>query len=373
MADFSGLYHGSGVRYHLRLTSPGGRGNVQYLWTPTVEGRPYAYYRRARRVIRIRASDGTPLLPSEPGFQKAYAAIHATFDPAHQRPTKAGPAPRSLSALILSYRQNEHWRELSPTTQRAYLRRFDMLEKAYGDASVPALDRVRVLAVQKHFQMNRGVYTPSRANEAMRALTILIEHSINIGWRTDNPVKAKALRTGDGHKMWTASDFAQFMVCEQIGDELKRTVVTAYYTGLRLGDLIALPRSARKNGVIVWTTQKTGAKVYIPEQPELTRWLDTAPVSDAATLLTGPGGRPWNRNTLIHNMRLATRLAGLPKLTMHGLRKGFVSRLAEAGSSDAEISALVPHSGAMTRMYRAQADQRILAARGMARLRDRSG
>src|ERR1700691_1078805 len=70
-SDFNGLYHGSMSPYHWRLTSPSGRGNMQYLWTPTVDGRPYAYYRRARRVIRIRASDGTPLLPSEPGFQAA--------------------------------------------------------------------------------------------------------------------------------------------------------------------------------------------------------------------------------------------------------------------------------------------------------------
>jgi hypothetical protein len=65
-------------------------------------------------------------------------------------------------------------------------------------------------------------------------------------------------------------------------------------------------------------------------------------------------------------IKRAVARAGLPPgLSCHGLRKLFVANLAEAGCTDAEFGGLVPHSARMTAFY---ANQRVLAAAGMAKL-----
>jgi enterobacteria phage integrase len=337
------------------------------LWSPTIDGKQYAYIRanRAAKAIRITTADGSHPLPGDPAFVEAYQRALAVA------PTeRATPHRRSLSALIASYKRDcEHWPDLSPVTQRAYLRRFDVLEAAFGGDLVNTIDRVRVLAMRKHFVTHKGRRVPSRGNEAVKALGVLLLHAYNIGWVKENPAMGvDKLRTGGGYRMWTAADFATFMAHPGINEALKRAVVLAYYSGLRISDLVALPRTARQDGVIRGTTQKTGARFYVPEHPELTRWLDSAPDSDAKTLLQTPTGRPWTKDHLEHSLAKATRLAGLDGLSCHGLRMALTSRLAEAGASEAQIGAVIPHSAAMTAFYRRQADQTALASNAMAKL-----
>ena len=48
---------------------------LPYLWTPTINGHRYAYFRpRGGKPIRIRAADGSYPLPGDPAFLAAYMA-----------------------------------------------------------------------------------------------------------------------------------------------------------------------------------------------------------------------------------------------------------------------------------------------------------
>jgi integrase len=98
--------------------------------------------------------------------------------------------------------------------------------------------------------------------------------------------------------------------------------------------------------------------------------LDAAPASGALTLLTRADGQPWKPDHIKHAMTKAVRKAGLREgLSFHGLRKGLTAALAEAGASDSEIESVIPHADPkMTRRYRAQAEQRILAVAAIAPL-----
>lgn len=346
------------------------------LWSPTVKGHRYAYYRPDKfgQAIRITAEDGSHPLPGDPQFIDAYNALHKA---AQVRPETAAAPPRSLRALIASYKSDEHWPELSDRTRRNYTGLFNMLDAAYGTAHVPALDRVRVLAVRKHFakMVDGKATTPAQANNIVTALSVLVQHAIDIGWyRNANPCALpRKLKTGPGIRIWTPAEFDQFMAHPGVSEPLKRAVAVGYYTGLRIQDVVNLPRSARAGGRIETTPQKTsmstGAKVWIDEHPALTAILDAAPASISPRLLTKSDGRPWMTHTLQWKLREAVATAGLPPLTFHGLRKAMTANLAEAGATDAEISAVVPHSAAMTRYYRAQADQKRLASSAIEKLR----
>lgn len=351
---------------------------IPFLWCYTARGKTLAYYRRHGKTFRIRDAAGNAVTPADPGFGAAYDAIHARF--IDEPSGKEKPHPRSLSALIAEFKARDEWAGLAPVTQRAYARRFSMLEAhpatSHGAAHVPALDRVRVLALRKAMLTDEaGKRVPSRANEGMKALNLLVDYAIDLGWRKDNPAKGvPTFSTGDGHRMWTEEDYRRF-VDSDVDEPLKRAVVVAYYTGLRIADLVTLPKSARSGGCITATPQKTrrrtGAKAIIPEHPELAAVLDAAPPTDATTLLTDPRGRPWSVRQLQRYMEAATDKLGMDGLSFHGLRKGLTGALAEEGATDAEIEAVVPHSAAMTKYYRAQANQRKLAGAAITKLAGR--
>jgi integrase len=363
--------------------------STTHIWTPTIGGKRYAYYRRDGRTVRIRDAAGTPLLPEHPNFQTAYAKAEAAWASGVRKPatapSKPEPQPYSLTRLISLYRASDHWRDLSPITHAAYLYRFGILEAAWGELNAATLDRVNVLAMRRILVAKEDLpprkdgkpheRAPSRGNVGVAGLNVLLQHAVNLGWRKDNPAGGKGLgklRTGDGYATWKPADYETFMA-GAAPVQVKAAVALGYWTGLRISDAVKLPRVARQDGSISFTPQKTARKrnpptVSVPEHPELTRWLDAAPAHAAPTLLANLHGRPWSKDRLTHSLVKAVREAGLDGLTFHGLRKSLASRLAEAGAADSVIEAVIPHSAAMTRLYRREANARLLAKQAMALL-----
>jgi integrase len=337
------------------------------LWTPTVKGHTYAYYRPARgaKPIRINGEIGSP---------EFFAHYKELVRAAAAAPARPGPASRSLDTLIASYQADPRWRGLSPRTQQNYRQLMRWLQDAkLGGINMVEFERPNMIAVRNMFAGPDDRPTPAKANLVVTMLGILITHSINLGWRKDNPCdKPQKLKQGPGIRMWKPEEFHRFISCDAVEEPVKRAAVLAYYTGLRVSDLVTLPRGARAGGVIRTSTQKTGAGVVVAEHPELTRWLDAAPASISPTLLTMSNGKPWRVGGLQRAMLHAAQRAGLPGLTFHGLRKGLTGALAEHGATDAEIEAVIPHADPkMTAYYRKQADQTKLAAAGIAKLSDR--
>jgi len=112
--------------------------------------------------------------------------------------------------------------------------------------------------------------------------------------------------------------------------------------------------------------QKTGAELYLPIRPELTRAMKAYPAR-GLTLIGDENGRPISRAALTHMMREAIKEAGLPaKCKPHGLRKAIMRRLAEAGKTEKQIAAISGHKTLREiERYTAAADQRRLAKDAM--------
>jgi integrase len=339
------------------------------LWLPTVKGKQYAYYRPSRNARPIR-------LRGEIGSREFLAHYQELVSAAASAPVIKAPAARSLDALIASYKASERWKDHSDRTRYNYEQIMRWMQAdGMGGVNMADFDRVDMIATRDHFAGSGAKRTPAKANQVTTMISILIQHAINIGWRKDNPcVNPQKLKQGPGIRMWKPEEFHQFISCEAVSEPVKRAAVLAYYTGLRVSDLVALPRVARAGGLIRTATQKTGAEVAVAEHPELTRWLDAAPASISPTLLTMSNGKPWRVGGLQRAMLHAAQRAGLPGLTFHGLRKGLTGALAEHGATDAEIEAVIPHADPkMTAYYRRQANQTRLAAAGIAKLSDRRG
>ncbi|HYZ61429.1 MAG TPA: tyrosine-type recombinase/integrase [Acetobacteraceae bacterium] len=108
--------------------------------------------------------------------------------------------------------------------------------------------------------------------------------------------------------------------------------------------------------------------VVVIDRRDTYRVPDSAPASDAPTLLTRADGQPWGLNNLRHTLTKAVADAGLRKgLSFQGLRSGLTAALAERGATDAELGAVTTHAAPnMVAHYRRAADRRTLAASAMA-------
>jgi integrase len=346
-----------------------------YLWIVERKeaggARRSAYYRRDGQRIPIRAPDGSALLPKQPGFNDAYAAIAARFRKAE---TGRPAGSRSMSALIASYLASEAFADKAPATREQYRRIMGEIDRRIGDKSVPAIEAPHVLALRDAFG---GKTTPRKANLAVAMMSILLEHArLRLGWVRDNAaIRPKKLRCGPGFLAWEEGEFRQFLVSPEVGEPIKRAALAAFYLGLRIGDLYKLPRSAYRSGFVTVTPEKTArstrATVRIPVHPALAAALEATP-PEALTLLTNNEGQPWTYDNIKHNMTKAVRAAGLrPGLSFHGLRKLCTASLAEAELTDAQIESVQPHADPkMTAYYRRSANQPRLAAAAIAAMPD---
>ena len=377
----------------------GGRfGNVQgmiwlpYLWTPRFKRTRVAYYRRSGSLTRLPAL-GTA------EFLSAYQAAHAAAEtPSAKSATRAEPAPGSMAALVAAYRASPEWRkDLAPATRADYDKALRPLETRYGHLRVATMPRQFVFklrddyatkpAVTKHAPprpilgpdgVQMTVETPRRANRMVNVLRLLLAWADNRGgWLAAGArnvaERPGRLETGPGFERWTPEQVEAFMAHPDVPEPLKRAAMLGLCTGMRKQDCLALARTARRDGAIEVTPQKTsrstGTKLWIPEHPDLTRALDAAPPSITPTLLTRGDGSPWKEDNFNHRFADAVKVAGLTGLSFHGLRKTASSWLAEGGCTDAEIDAILGHSDPkMTRLYRKQADQRVNATAAMTKM-----
>lgn len=120
--------------------------------------------------------------------------------------------------------------------------------------------------------------------------------------------------------------------------------LTALYTGLRLGDVLALPWTALQDGLLDWQPAKTrrhGTRVAIPLHPALARYLEAkrAAGAPAGPIFAGARvfeARPGTRGEKRVVFSEILRRAGIDRtghVTFHCWRHTFRTRLAEAGVS----------------------------------------
>jgi integrase len=363
---------------------------LRYLKVYRARGKPVAYYRRAGINRRLCGPDGSPVDPADAAaLTTAWNGAHAAWEAAEQAAALAGAArsiaPRTMADLIAHYRADDFQR-LAPATRRDYEKALRPLEDLYGDLQVATLQPHHVRRIQRRHatrtepvpgEPGRTVEVPNvrQANRIVTVLGILMSYARGVlGWRSDNPAaRPRRLRSdGEGYTPWTQEMVDQFLACADVHDALKRAVALGWYTALRKADCLVVTRSARRGGWITVTPSKTkrtsGATRDIPEHPDLTRWLDSAPPSDAVTLLTRPDGRPWRIDHFNHEIAVAIRAAGLDGVSFHGLRKGRLADLAQRGATDAELDAIAPHADPRMRAhYRRSADARVLALRAIER------
>jgi integrase len=322
-------------------------------------GKARWYFRRAgfKRVP-------LPGLPWSPEFMAAYEETLAG------QPAPIGAArvkPGTLRALAVSYFASPAFRTMRPSSQRSRRSVIDRLCAQHGDKRVALLQREHVV------RLLASANTPVAGNHLRQSLRSLMQHAVEIGMRSDDPIRdVPKLPTGkgEGYHSWSEAEIEQFERRHLVGSRARLAFALLLYTGQRRSDMVRMGRQHLVNNAIWVRQQKTGREVWIPVHEAL------APIlagSSNMTFILNERGNPYTATAFGNWFRDQCRAAGLHGCSAHGLRKAAARRLAEAGCSAHEIAAITGHASLKeVARYTEAADRKRLAQSAMAKVRTSS-
>jgi integrase len=298
-----------------------------------VKGHCYLSFRRGKGP-RIRLPDD----PTSEEFRAAYtAALTGEVAP---RPTVAQDAPRSIGALIASYKRSNEYLSLRDTTKHGYDSRLEILRVEHGHRSVDGLTRERI---------NKGILAPyadrpGAGLDTLKKVRVLIRHAISIGWLKSDPSlgikrpKTKEIRS------WTDGELAAFESRWPIGTKQRTAYSLMLYLGTARVDTHLITWRQLEEGVAAYARSKTGVVVEMGIADELQKVLAAWPRTHLAVITT-EYGKTFTIDGYSRFMRDAIAAAGLSlDVKPHGLRKTLGRRLADAGATAHEIMAALGHT-----------------------------
>jgi integrase len=348
----------------------GGRGLKQRKPYPYVHemtdrhGHRRAYFRKAGH-----PSVSLPLPVGSRAFVEAYqAALEA------EPPIKGKAKPGTIAALIDLYCRSRKWADLSPGSQRTYRYVLGPFGREHGHRLVAQMTAAKVDII-----MNRMADTPCAANRLRKLLSAMMRMAILHGWRKDNPCLAvdNFKRKSKGHRPWDDNEIAAYREHYAIGTEQRLAFELLLNTGQRVSDVVKMGRKHVKDDAITITQKKSGEtiEVTIPILPALKVALDEIQARRIApTFLLNQYGQARSAGGLSTMFIEWRGKAGLPDdLHAHGLRKAFCRIAAEVGMTPHEIMSLSGHKTLQEVMrYTAAVDRKKMAARGMAKIEQRT-
>lgn len=283
------------------------------------------FQRRGYRTVRIASAEGTP------EFHAEYARLLAG-----DRPIYAGP--RTFKARVEDYRHGRKYQRLAPRTASDYDKVLAWVVAKLGPLPVDGMQRKDVIRAQ-----TVNAKTQRFANYIVQVLRVLFEHSIDLGWRNDNPAKGVELikSEGPGREPWPQDKIEAFRAAAPPRPRLIFELCLG--TGQRIGDVLRMRWSDVENGG-VWVTQgKTKARLWIPFTPHLAATLAGTP-RIGMTICAWGRGAPTSYRGAADMIMAVRRQIGAEAWDIHSWRYNAASELGAAGCSDELIQSITGHA-----------------------------
>lgn len=319
--------------------------------------------RKGERVVRRTLADGTV---KEYHYGPRTGAVKT-------------PRAQTVAKALADWQRSTEWRSLRPRTTENYIRYSQPLHDALGQIPLREVKRRHLLEIRDQVAENSGDGAATAVARVAGAF---------FAWAVDREMveASPATRLSGGLKKGTLATWSedQYMqALETFPEHLRRVVMLAAHTGQRRGDLVAM-RWDDWDGHAITVSQQKARKQKIVRIPlsaemnaELARWKadnaywaehDEHPMAD--TILVDARGRSWVAETVTKYFAFEVRRVGLPtNLTIHGLRKLALVRLAMAGCTPHEIMSISGHETiGMVEHYTRGVRQAELAEQAMNRL-----
>lgn len=302
----------------------------------------YLYFCRGKQTTRMKSAPGTPEFAAE------YALLLKGRAPV--------PVARNFSALIASYRRSPRFAKLKPRTVSDYDGVLKFVDELLGPTDPARVQRRHIVGWRDD---NAGKVR--FANYLVQVIRVLFEHSIDLGWRQDNPAKGVALlkSTAPKREAWPADRIEAYRA--KATGPARLIFELCLGTGQRIGDVLRMRWNDIEAGGINVKQGKTGAVLWVPLTPHLRAALDDTP-KRGLTIVCNPDGRPMAYKTAQGHVMAVRKLIGAEGYDIHSLRHTAASELAALGCSDELIMAVTGHSSArMVAHYAGAARQRARA------------
>ncbi|RXH41066.1 site-specific integrase [Bradyrhizobium zhanjiangense] len=332
-------------------------------------------YRDRHGKLRIyHRPTGTPL-PGKIGSPEFMAAYHAaqgldTTTAIAPTLTVVKPTPRlrtteegTIDWLVDKYYASDQWKRLSPETQAGRRRMLERFRADHGDKGYATMQAIHIRALMEEVP---GGPHPKR--NWLKHLSGMFLYAEEVGLRVDNPCRGFKRPTPpktDGFHTWTDGEIAQYRAFWRYGTVPRLVMELALETSARRGDTTRLGPEQMKSGRFEFMHNKNGVDVSFPISDELQQAIEAMPKSNYDTFLHTKAGNPRSAKALGNDFRGWCDKAKLPKhCGMHGLRKGCLRILAEAGCNILELQSRSGHRTlSELQKYIDKADKRFAADR----------
>jgi hypothetical protein len=286
---------------------------------------------------------------------------------------------RTFTALIVEFRESAAYQlkfdgagnerpGIAESTQEQYDRNLDLIEEAWGNDPVAALEAFEIQKIlDKAFRE-----TPAAGRVFRSTLSRLISWGIARGYRKDNPVDhTEATDSGGTYSPWPPEAFDLFF--KQVRVDLHLSVYSGLFTGQRKVDVLKMLRPLAAATEMPVVAQKTSDRVPVQIHSEYRSIIDAAPVDsdspNVALHLRADGAAwsyegfktAWGRELDKPEMALFRE----KRWVFHGLRKNAVNMLLEVGCSEEQVAAIVGMSAAMVHHYSKEVSKFRLARSAM--------
>lgn len=248
-----------------------------------------------------------------------------------------GQYGNTLDRWIDAYRASPQFTSKAPSTQRDYRLWLDRISARFGRAPLATFADSRMRGDILDWR-DQWAHQPRSADKATVMMATLL------GWIVERGHLAVNVAAGIDHlhsvnkskEIWERRHMRALVNAPA---HLRRALMLAGLTGLRLGDLVRLEWSqVGANAIIVEHTRKKDTRAVIPILPE-TRTLLNKLGPREGTVLKNSRGTAWTESGLGSVFQKAK-----PKnfdRTMHDLRGTFATRLITAGLTDEQVALIL--------------------------------
>jgi len=298
-------------------------------------------------------------LPGSAGFMAAY---QEALDQKQPEIGGSRTNPGTINALVVSYYKTAEWSGLNPATRQKRRSVIEKFRANHGDKRVALLTKERLEIMMAAIP---NVYARRHWLTSIRGLL----QSAIPAMRKDNPAKGienTRLPKSKGHHTWTDDEIEQYRAHWPLGTQQRRVMEFALEAVSRRCEVVRLGPQHVRNGWIRIERAHGSADVEIPLTPELKAACDAMP-KEHLTYVVNHLGKPRTASGIGGAFRQWATDAGLPKrCRLHGLKKGGMRRLAEAGNTAHELMGISGHRTlSEVQRYTAAADRKKLAGSGI--------
>lgn len=258
-----------------------------------------------------------------------------------------------VNCLINEYYKSCNFERLNPVTQNQYIYYLAIIALKIGQKPINVLEERSTIIQLRNWIRDMAQKHPRKAKYMCVVISILINWAYDDGILETNNLRFLKVYIPPSQKTsnhWEQKhiDFA----LRYAPEPLKNLIIVGLETGLRQGTMISLKYEhirKNENGMVYFLIDKPKRKhsekprkVIIPLSEALKAWLE-GQIRKNDYILNGSDNQPWNIDKLGSVWKRFKKKHNIlfKDVTLHGLRKTTVTRLANSGCSVMEISALL--------------------------------